>query len=257
MKLSMKEILDKYNDANKFSLTGSCSGYKITEEEFMNAIKDMEEHNKERHKKIYQIRREKFNDPEYDVDKVYEEIKEECIKYRQEHKKSYVPLRELYSPEELKQYIQITEQYTQVEDTDALLDRLIEVGDSITSCVGKTTKYDNNFSHIYHDVDMTLKCLEDKEKYLSNGVLDPLDAVPEELKEYLLYYEVSFHNEVSTRSILMINYYFVLNDATKKYLLKFKDDFNMDELEDLTLYKDDQVLFYSCTHEKFNSLSDE
>ena len=55
----------------------------------------------------------------------------------------------------------------------------------------------------------------------------------------------------------MINYYFVLNDATKKYLLKFKDDFNMDELEDLTLYKDDQVLFYSCTHEKFNSLSDE
>ena len=104
---------------------------------------------------------------------------------------------------------------------------------------------------------MNIDRMNDKEKYLSNGVLDPMDVVPKELKEYLLYYEVSFHNEVSTRSILMINYYFVLNDATKKYLLKFKDDFNMDELEDLTLYKDDQVLFYSCTHEKFNSLSDE
>lgn len=44
MRLSMKEILDKYNDANKFSLTGNYSGYKMTEEEFMNAIKDMEEH---------------------------------------------------------------------------------------------------------------------------------------------------------------------------------------------------------------------
>ena len=43
MGLSMKEILNKYNDANKFSLTGNYSGYKIAEEEFMNAIKDMEE----------------------------------------------------------------------------------------------------------------------------------------------------------------------------------------------------------------------
>ena len=60
MGLSMKEILNKYNDANKFSLTGNYSGYKITEEEFMNAIKDMEEHSKSQRREEYQNRKSRY-----------------------------------------------------------------------------------------------------------------------------------------------------------------------------------------------------
>jgi len=52
----------------------------------------------------------------------------------------------------------------------------------------------------------------------------------------------------------MINYYFKLNDETKKYLLKFDNDFCLEPLEDLAIYKDNELKFYSCTHERFNSL---
>ena len=40
----------------------------------------------------------------------------------------------------------------------------------------------------------------------------------------------------------------------KKYLLKFRTDFDLQELQDLTLYKNNEVQFYSCTHEKLNLL---
>lgn len=256
MRLSMKEILDKYNDANKFSLTGNYSGYKIAEEEFMNAIEDMEEHSKSQRREEYQNSiKDFYNYPEFD--ELYEEIKEECMEYYQE-KNNKSCMEKLFDTCGMKQYNQM-----EVSNNifDKFLDKAKKSCTSIVDKVGKTTKYgrakEEYFWNLYNDIAMNIDRMNDKEKYLSNGVLDPMDVVPKELKEYLLYYKVSFHNEVSTRSILMINYYFVLNDATKKYLLKFKDDFNMDELEDLTLYKDDQVLFYSCTHEKFNSLSDE
>ena len=52
----------------------------------------------------------------------------------------------------------------------------------------------------------------------------------------------------------MINYYFKLNDETKKYLLQFRNDFYMRDLDDLSLYNDDEVKFSSCTHEGFNSI---
>ena len=52
----------------------------------------------------------------------------------------------------------------------------------------------------------------------------------------------------------MIIYYFKLNDLTKKYLLQFKSDFDLVDLEDLVLYQNDKELFSSCTHERYNSL---
>ena len=52
----------------------------------------------------------------------------------------------------------------------------------------------------------------------------------------------------------MINYYFKFNDESKKYLLKYESDFDLDNLEDLTFYKDNEVVFYSCTHENYNSI---
>ena len=54
----------------------------------------------------------------------------------------------------------------------------------------------------------------------------------------------------------MINYYFKLNDETKNHLLKYDSDYDLDELQDLTLYQNNKIKFYSCTHEEYNSLDD-
>ena len=54
----------------------------------------------------------------------------------------------------------------------------------------------------------------------------------------------------------MLNYYFDLNDETKKFLLKFKNDFKIKgNLYDLAFYKNNELIFSSCTHEQYNSLS--
>ena len=52
----------------------------------------------------------------------------------------------------------------------------------------------------------------------------------------------------------MVKYYFKLNDKSKEYLLRYKSDFDLDNLEDLTIYKKNKIEFYSCTHEQYNSL---
>lgn len=52
----------------------------------------------------------------------------------------------------------------------------------------------------------------------------------------------------------MINYYFKLNVESKNYLRQFRNDFCLRDLDDLALYKDDEIKFSSCTHEGFNSI---
>ncbi len=93
--------------------------------------------------------------------------------------------------------------------------------------------------------------------FLPNGKKDPKEEIPEELKESLIRYEVSFFNNASIcYDLLSINYYFKLNEESKKYLLKFKTDFDLDYLDDLALYKNDKLMFSSNTHEEYNSLEE-
>ena len=128
----------------------------------------------------------------------------------------------------------------------------------IADNVGKTTKYGNEYKgffwNFYFDVAHSIERKKDKDFVCISDGKNPIEQVPNELKNHLLYYEVSFFNEVTISGGLMINYYFNLNEDTKKYLLKFEDDFALKDLDDLTLYKGDEVKFYSCTHEQFNSL---
>ena len=93
-----------------------------------------------------------------------------------------------------------------------------------------------------------------KTKYCNNG-MNPIEQVPEELKKCLLYHKVSFYNPVSISKVPLINYYFELNDEAKKYLLKFRNDFDIQKsgLEDLALYKDNELKFASCSHEERNT----
>jgi len=127
----------------------------------------------------------------------------------------------------------------------------------ITDNVGKTTKYGKNhynfFWNFYAEIALNIDTEKDKNSVCVKGGKSPIEQVPNELKEHLLYYEVSNFNAV-TISGPMINYYFKLNDESKKYLLKFRNDFMLIGLEDLTLYKDDEVKFSSCSHERFNSI---
>jgi len=248
----MKKILEKYSDCNTFSLTGGVFGYHITEDEFYNALNEMELYNKEKLRKMYDDNREKFvNYPEFD--ELYEEIKQECLDFDSEENRKK-RIEEYYTEEVIKQY-------KEMGITDEQINRMKENGFScscIVDDVGKKTKYGSEcpdfFWWLYNEIAMNIERYNDKKKYFVDNEKDLLDRIPKELKEHFLYYEISFYNSVTIKSILIVNYYFKLNDETKNYLLQFRNDFCLDNLEDLTLYKDNEEKFSSCTHEGYNSI---
>ena len=283
MGLTMKQILNKFSDCNKFSLTGNTFRYNvtiskeefeaqtkdltpkemqkfteqfyekyiITEEEYLNALKTLEERNKEEKRKIYENNREKFAKyPSFD--KLYDEIKKECEDYDCEENKQFY-INKHYGDEQIKKY----------KDRGMTEEEINEMKEDFFQCtfiaseVGKTTKYGNEhkgfFYHLYYDIANNIDRQKNKEHYCIDGKISPMEQIPQELKENFLYYEISFFNSVTTGG-LMINYYFNLNDETKKYLLKFRNDLYIYPLEDLTFYKEDKIKFYSCTHEGFNSI---
>lgn len=280
MGLTMKKILNRFNDCDMFSLTGKVSEYNITiskeeyeratktmnwweiekflekfketynitEEEFSNALVKVEEENKEKNRKIYESNKDKFiNYPEFN--KLYDEIKKECYDFYCDENREYY-LNKNYNDEKIAQFKKI-----------GIIDKMKEEVfrcSFIADHVGKTTKYGQEYKgffwNLYHDIAMNIDREKDKEKYCVNNGKSPLEQIPRELKKHLLHYEVSFFNSVTISGGLMINYYFKLNDETKRYLQTFRNDFYMNELQDLTLYKDNKIQFYSCTHEGFNSI---
>ncbi|MBQ2872425.1 MAG: hypothetical protein IJE89_00280 [Bacilli bacterium] len=251
MGLIMKKIIDKYSDCDMFSLTGGTLGLSITEEEFLNALNKMEEQTKEEKRKEYENNKDKFiNYPKFD--ELYEEIKKECYEFDCEKNKE-IYLNKHFNKQEVKQLkkIGMTD-----EEINKIKENFFQCS-FITSEVGYTTKYGKEskgfFWHLYHDISMNIDCSKKKNKYCIKNGKNILEQIPKELKEHALYYEISFSNAVTLSNELMINYYFKLNEETKKYLLKFRNDFCLEELEDLTLYKDNKIKFSSCTHEGFNS----
>lgn len=284
MGLTMKNILDKYPECNKFSLTGAVSRYNITisreeyekqtenlnmldrqnfleqynekynitEEEFLKAIENVEYKNKEEKRKYYENNKEQFKKyPSFD--ELYEEIKKECYDFDCEENREYY-LNKRFDDKKI-------EKLKMIGMTDEKINEMKKgffYNRFIADHVGKTTKYGKEhkgfFWNLYHEIGMNIDRRNDKESYCINNGKNPIEQIPEELKKHFLYYEISFFNSVTTSGGLMINYYFELNNETKEYLLKFKNDFCLNELEDLTLYKDDEIKFYSCTHEYFNSI---
>ena len=280
----MSKIINRFDDCNKFSLTGKVSRYNvtisqeeyekktknmnpreinkymeqfiekytITEEEFYKALDRIEEHNKETKRKIYEDNKDRLvNYPEFD--ELYDEIKQECIDFDCEENREFY-INKHYSDDKIKQYkdMGITE-----EEINEMKNDFFHYS-FIADNVGKSTKYGKEnrgfFWNLYHDIAMMIDRRNDKNKYCISNGKSPLEQIPVELKEHFLYYEISYFNSVTISSGLMINYYFKLNEDTKKYLLQFRNDFCMRDLEDLTLYKDDEMKFYSCTHEGYNSI---
>lgn len=284
MGLTMNKILEKFDDCNKFSLTGNVlrynvtisqeefeketekmnsrerqkfleqfvEKYTITEEEFSKALEKMEERNKEEKRKIYENNKEKFvNYPEFD--ELYDEIKKECKDFDCDKNRQFY-INKHYGDDTVKEY----------KDMGMSDEKINKIKNDFFCCSfiadngGETTKYGSEyrgfFWRFYHDVAMMIDRQNDKKRYCVSNGKSPLEQIPAELKKHFLYYEISYFNSVTTSGGLMINYYFKLNDETKKYLLQFRNDFYLGDLEDLSLYKDDELKFSSCTHEGFNSI---
>ena len=191
-----------------------------------------------------------------DFETLYNEIYQECLDFcNDENKKKYVE--NTFTDEYVKLLSQFGSDENRINDLRENFFHCSFIADT----VGKSTKYgkdDNGFFHnFYHSVGMDIDRLNYKRKYINITGNSPLSKVPEELKDSLLSYEVSFFNYVTLSGDLMINYYFKFNDAVKDYLLKYATDYDLKELQDLTLYKGDDVKYYSCTHEQFCSLDEE
>lgn len=229
-KISMQELLEKFKDSEMFSLTGDISGVKITVNDKFQVLKEIKEVNKDCLRKQYNDLKERVLLIPFD--ELYQEIEKECLIFKEQYKAKY-----------LKKYGIFNNSF---------------IGDHVE----KDTKYYNPpgyFWSFYHSVGLNL----DREEYLDelikeNNQLTPLDIIGDKvLKDNLVKYEISFFNHCTERSILMINYYFYLNEDTKKWLLQFTNDFEITgNLEDLAFYKNGEIVFSSCTHEQFNSLDE-
>lgn len=252
MGLTMKKILEKYSNCDTFSLTGGALEYNITEEEFLNALKKIEEMTKEEKRKQFEDNKDEFlNYPEFDV--MYDEIKQECYTFdNKKNRKSYI--NKHYDSKSIEMYKKLGFTTEKIEEIKNNFFHCSFIADEI----GNKTKYGKEntvfFWNLYHDIAMNIDRKKDKSKYCINNGKNLLEQIPKELNEYFLYYEVSYFNSVTISSRLMINYYFQLNKETKKYLQQFRNDFELTDLEDLTLYKNNEIIFSSCTHERYNSI---
>lgn len=250
MTLTMNELLEKYSDCDMFSLTGGVYNCNITEKEFLNALNKMKEKEKQQLKDFYNKNLEDFADyPSFD--ELYSNIEKECYEYnREENRKKY--LEEKF---DTKVYHEYKKMFMSDEKIEKIRNRFFHCS-FIADEIGKTTKYGSKrlFYNFYAGIGMLIDRENSIKDYCFDNGKEPIKQVPKELRDCCLYYEVSFFNSVTESGGLMINYYFPLNDYTKKYLLKFKTDFDLSDLQDLTIYKNKEVKFYSCTHERFNSL---
>ena len=125
--------------------------------------------------------------------------------------------------------------------------------------VGKTLYQEPQqfFWHAYHDLQFLIECesnidlVENNQfEYLEkNTIINDLRT----LKPWLISFNTSYSWHCTTTNRLSIVFKFQLNEETKKYLLKFKTDYDLKGLEDLAFYKGEKLLFSSCTHERFHA----
>ena len=123
--------------------------------------------------------------------------------------------------------------------------------------VGEDTKYGEPaefFWHAYHGYEMAEHQCEQAEALKLADGKDVLleDAKFEPLKPHLISSRYTFEWHCTSGPLAKL-YRFKLNERTKKWLRQYKSDYDLEELQDLALYKGDEILFSSCTHEVFHS----
>lgn len=86
----------------------------------------------------------------------------------------------------------------------------------------------------------------------SRSLTCELDGVFSDIKDLFISVTPTYSWHITTTSMLHKLYRFKLNDISKKFLLQFEDDYKIEGFEDIAFYKDDRILFSSCTHEGFH-----
>ncbi|MBE5740035.1 MAG: hypothetical protein E7349_04170 [Clostridiales bacterium] len=222
--LDMRGLLKKYEGmADSFVLVGPCEQESLSEEGKELARQEIEKDALERGFAAYQRLSEEERDLLPDFQTLCADIREEIKAYIEENGR---------------------------EAATFICDRQSE---------GKTRyqKPQNFLWHLYMD----LQRLEDFEAcsaaVTDSALIAPLDApLNSEKLRVLKPYLISITPTCSwhcTRGGLSKVYRFRLTEETKNWLLQYKTDYDLDELEDLAFYKGDKLLFSSCTHEGFHS----
>lgn len=124
---------------------------------------------------------------------------------------------------------------------------------------GKTEyKKPQQLWHIYHAVDFVETCRFQLDKMKHNAKERAIDCELDseeykQLKSSLLKTEVTFCWHCTTSGLLSKVFYFKLDDNSVNWLKKLKDDYDLKLLEDLAFYNGEELIFSSCTHERFHT----
>lgn len=247
--MKMKKILDKYLDCNMFSLSCNVSNELVTEDDYNNAVNKVKEKLINKLKKSYDKNINCY--PKFEI--LYQEIEQECKEFCSKNNQKKV-INNFFDKNRISE---MKKMGMNKKEIDNIINNFFSCR-FIADKVGESTKYgkenENFFWHFYNTVGQIIDYQNKKDDYINTNGINPINQIPNELKKKLIKYEILFYNSVTTCNRLMINYYFILDAETKKYLLKYKTDFDLDDLEDLAMFKNNKLLFYSCTHEQYNSL---
>lgn len=122
------------------------------------------------------------------------------------------------------------------------------------------TKYvaPDSLWHAYYAVDFIGACEYSLGEMKKLPKIRPLDVELDEelyraLKPELIWIETTYRWHCTVSGALHKVFYFRLNAATARWLSQFDSDYDLRELEDLAFYRGDELLFSSCTHERFHS----
>ena len=236
--LSMEGLLDYYHDATMFSLTTPYQ----------------DEYSNEHPYGIYSI-------SPNDAKRAYQNVQQEGLSqlaqyyemFTEEEKQSLPPYEQLLQTieeETREHWDRVVHQLLPPEDSPFIHDQMM---------MGKTRFHKPQaLWHFYHHYSMmvstyqvALEAMQQNtmKKDLHAIFLNPLYAP---LKTSLIKTEITFSWHCTTSSQLSIVYYFAWNDATKHWLQQFKNDYELRTTEDLAFYRNDTLLFSSCTHEGFH-----
>ncbi|HQC54385.1 MAG TPA: hypothetical protein PKX91_01500 [Clostridia bacterium] len=221
---TMEFILKSFGECNKFSLViGFKPDFYMSPTQASTVYSELVESDTARLKKVYEKVKEEYNLDSFETIKA--NITNECKAFKSKYFKKYKRMG-----------------FSNCFIAD-------HVGDDTMYSEPHDLFWEFYFSYGYHlDVKEELDKLMLVKK--NNKIMEQLDRYPE-LKNNFLDYQITYKT-YATEGPLAIIYYFKLNEETRQFLLKFKDDFSMDiPFEDLALYQEDKLVYASCTHEQF------
>ena len=114
--------------------------------------------------------------------------------------------------------------------------------------------------HLYHSVSLIFEQAYEIGRYVGGVDADnfPCDPKYAPLKPYLLSVTPTCSWHCTQTSQPHYVYRFRLTDETAAWLLQYRSDYDLEELQDLAFYRGEKLLFSSCTHEGFhNDFSEE